>query len=431
MRNFNDSILRQQLAVKDRQLILAAKCGKVLLEQKEELERQNEQLSKEYDQKIEHLEQERYELKIHVEQLRTEYENKIAELYDDVSLLRQELNINRRDIRQSDERNACILNELNEQNQKLSNDLQKSKTSENRLQDQLKIARNQSDARCQAVNEHMQDLTKIKQQMDDLSNHYCELERHCRHIREERDILSNRLEESDRTIEVLEEDCRNNEESKLLQQKEMADMQALNAELIKRLDGLRFNQSSFMQEIEDYAICATRANSTIDYMDDFECDELLSLEHDHNLLLSDDSNDNYSNEKCLLDELLQTEEFKREIVYVYKQLRSLCFELVSHYSLSSTISDTADKVYDRLQNGCLIGVLYELKNLIKDIVEREKEATNQLTEITHELDDFKNQKEIAGISSASTDTTSYCSAVETAQQINSSSQSSTSTTTHA
>ena len=30
-----------------------------------------------------------------------------------------------------------------------------------------------------------------------------------------------------------------------------------------------------------------------------------------------------------------------------------------------------DKVYDRLQNGCLISILFELKNLIKERIEHE------------------------------------------------------------
>ena len=41
-----------QLAIKDRQLILAAKCGKVLLEQKEELERQIDIITRDYQQRI-------------------------------------------------------------------------------------------------------------------------------------------------------------------------------------------------------------------------------------------------------------------------------------------------------------------------------------------------------------------------------------------
>ncbi|CAF3412808.1 unnamed protein product [Rotaria sp. Silwood1] len=81
----------------------------------------------------------------------------------------------------------------------------------------------------------------------------------------------------------------------------------------------------------------------------------------------------------ITNEFLQTEEFKREIVLVYKQLRSLCLELIyihthtysTNMSTSSSISDTVDKVYDRLKNGCLISILFELKNLIKDMIEHE------------------------------------------------------------
>jgi hypothetical protein len=49
---FQDNSLVRQLAIKDRQLILAAKCGKVLLEQKDDLERQMESLNQDYQQRI-------------------------------------------------------------------------------------------------------------------------------------------------------------------------------------------------------------------------------------------------------------------------------------------------------------------------------------------------------------------------------------------
>lgn len=49
---FQDNSLVRQLAIKDRQLILAAKCGKVLLEQKDDLERHMEILNQDYQQRI-------------------------------------------------------------------------------------------------------------------------------------------------------------------------------------------------------------------------------------------------------------------------------------------------------------------------------------------------------------------------------------------
>ena len=49
---WKDTSLLHQLAIKDRQLILAAKCGKGLLEEKEELERQIDLLNHDYQQRI-------------------------------------------------------------------------------------------------------------------------------------------------------------------------------------------------------------------------------------------------------------------------------------------------------------------------------------------------------------------------------------------
>ena len=55
-----------------------------------------------------------------------------------------------------------------------------------------------------------------------------------------------------------------------------------------------------------------------------------------------------------------------ELIYIHTHSYS------NNQSISSTISDTVDKVYDRLQNGCLISILFELKNLIKDMMENEQ-----------------------------------------------------------
>lgn len=56
-----------------------------------------------------------------------------------------------------------------------------------------------------------------------------------------------------------------------------------------------------------------------------------------------------------------------ELIYIHTQSYS-----PNNSRSSSTISDTVDKVYDRLQNGCLISILFELKNLIKDMMEHEE-----------------------------------------------------------
>ncbi len=58
-----------------------------------------------------------------------------------------------------------------------------------------------------------------------------------------------------------------------------------------------------------------------------------------------------------------------ELIYIHTHSYS---NNNNNLSISSSISDTVDKVYDRLQNGCLISILFELKNLIKDMMENEE-----------------------------------------------------------
>ncbi|CAF5194568.1 unnamed protein product, partial [Rotaria magnacalcarata] len=159
-----DSSLAHQLAIKDRQLILAAKCGKVLLEEKDELERQIELMNRDYQQRIDVLEQERHELRLLLEQVQSECDTKVIETNEDKFELRRQLNDLRREQRMHDEQQTQAIRELTEINHKLSQDFQVSCTNESRLQEQLRLLRQQADTASQTNTEQTQDLSKIKQQ---------------------------------------------------------------------------------------------------------------------------------------------------------------------------------------------------------------------------------------------------------------------------
>ncbi|CAF5091780.1 unnamed protein product, partial [Rotaria sp. Silwood1] len=117
--NDQDNSLVHQLAIKDRQLILAAKCGKVLLEEKEELERQIEFINQDYQQRIDVLEQERHELRLLLEQVQSECDTKIIDSNEDKCELRRQLNDLRREQRIHDEQQTQTIQELTEINLKL------------------------------------------------------------------------------------------------------------------------------------------------------------------------------------------------------------------------------------------------------------------------------------------------------------------------
>lgn len=115
-----------ELAEKEEALFLAAKFGEKLLEEKEQLESQIEALKKDYQNRIEILEQEKYELKIIIDTLKNEYDNKVYELNEDIQLINKQLmhhqslsalklNENQRFIE--------LIQELNEKNQCLNEEL--------------------------------------------------------------------------------------------------------------------------------------------------------------------------------------------------------------------------------------------------------------------------------------------------------------------
>ncbi|CAF4724029.1 unnamed protein product [Rotaria socialis] len=106
-----DNSLAHQLAIKDRQLILAAKCGKALLEEKDELERQIELMNRDYQQRIDLLEQERHELRLLLEQVQSECDTKVVETNEDKCELRRQLNDLRREQRMHDEQQTQAIRE--------------------------------------------------------------------------------------------------------------------------------------------------------------------------------------------------------------------------------------------------------------------------------------------------------------------------------
>jgi len=378
-----DNSLVRQLAIKDRQLVLAAKCGNILLQQKDELERQIEYLNRDYQQRIDTLEQERHELRLLLEQVQSECESKTIDYNEDKYQLLRQLDDLRREQRLHDVQQIQIIQELTENNVKLSADLQQSQAAEIRLQEQVKILRQQADLTCQTTLDQSQELNQMKRQLDNLHHQHMQLEFEHHLILDERDTLAHKLDECERRCVSIEDECRSLQETKYQHEKELNDAH----DLIHRLSQTDLEQRlpmSFMQELqEDFGPHGLhRLNSTVIDEEPETC--AMEEEEQEEELPTQISTNSQTNQKCLLDELLQTEEFKHEIVLVYKQLRALCLELIylqnhsysndlSQTSSTSSMGDSADKVYDRLQHGCLLNILYELKNLIKERIEHERE----------------------------------------------------------
>ncbi|TWW60703.1 BICD family-like cargo adapter 1 [Takifugu flavidus] len=109
------SLFRQ----KEKDLVLAAKLGKALLERNQDLTKQYEKMHKDLNDKLEHLEQEKHELRRRLESREGEWEGRVAELETDVQHLQGELERHQVQLREADRDKTKAISELSEQNHRL------------------------------------------------------------------------------------------------------------------------------------------------------------------------------------------------------------------------------------------------------------------------------------------------------------------------
>ncbi|CAG02486.1 unnamed protein product, partial [Tetraodon nigroviridis] len=109
------SLFRQ----KEKDLFLAAKLGKALLERNQDLTKQYEQMHKDLNDRLEHLEQEKHELRRRLESREGEWEGRVAELETDVQHLQGELERHQAQLREADRDKTKAVGQLSQQNQRL------------------------------------------------------------------------------------------------------------------------------------------------------------------------------------------------------------------------------------------------------------------------------------------------------------------------
>ncbi|KAM7148779.1 BICD family-like cargo adapter 2 isoform 2-T2 [Molossus nigricans] len=142
--------LALQLQQKDKDLLLAAELGKMLLERNEELQRQLETLSTQHSEREEWLQQQNHELRRGLAARGAEWEARAVELEGDVEALRAQLGEQRSEQQDSGRERAQALSELSEQNLRLSQQLAQASQTEQELQKELDGLRGQYQAQALA-----------------------------------------------------------------------------------------------------------------------------------------------------------------------------------------------------------------------------------------------------------------------------------------
>jgi len=367
--------LYKLLAVKERDLILAAELGKALLEKNEELSKRNEQIAEEYSNKLEVLEQEKYELRRQLEAVEEEYQLRLGELHTDISNLREALETHTTSQKQMEREKSQTVHDLTEENGRLAQELRDAAEKERDLREHIKKMRSQFSKRRNSMQEHFQHVESLRDEIDSVLSKKDELERQIQNLLSERESLTNSLELSSSAILQLERKHRDQESSIRKGEREMDELRNSNLHLMDKLEHLSRSRSSspscrmsLQSEMElsgsDSEKSMRRQFEVIDELDELEFDEV--------------DNDDDEDMTCQ-DGGIWMDELGEEVLSAYSQLRNMCALIrdrerkgrIIDYQDSMDTSSSSVSVHI-LRSGQLSMVVQEIKGLIHDLIRKER-----------------------------------------------------------
>ncbi|XP_063171620.1 BICD family-like cargo adapter 1 isoform X2 [Candoia aspera] len=194
------SLMRQ----KEKDLVLAARLGKALLERNQDMSRQYERMYKELTDKLEHLEQEKHELRRRFENKEGEWEGRVSELESDVKQLQDELEKQQVHLREADREKTRAVQELSEQNQRLLDQLSRASEVERKLSTQVHVLQEDFREKRSSTNQHIVRLESLQAEIKMLRDRKQDLERRLSAVMEENSLLQGAVEELQDRVLILE-----------------------------------------------------------------------------------------------------------------------------------------------------------------------------------------------------------------------------------
>ncbi|XP_063628654.1 bicaudal D-related protein homolog [Cydia splendana] len=274
-----------QLQQKESDLLLAAELGKALLDKNEELKKEQERITEEYSKKLEELEQEKHLLRCRLDTTQGEYEARILELQNDIRELTTKIGSRDTSVKQRDEEKASLIADLTAQNSRLTAQLKESSATEAQLMAQLEGLKDQCSMRKTSLQDHVHSLSSLKAELALVSDKKADLERRLTGSLQDKENLTQQLEEAHDRIVALE--------------RQLKEQEHLYHNTLKELERLQRSHDTLAERI-----------GTPDATDVTESARSLHAEMETEP--DDDDDDGW---------------LRKEAVQVYKQLRSLSLQL--------------------------------------------------------------------------------------------------------
>lgn len=206
-----DGDVWSQLQQKEADILLAAELGKALLEKNEELVKQQEKLIEDYSQKLEKLEQEKHVLRQKLAIAEDESDQRVLELQSDLNELKDKLQAQENAIRQAEKEKTILIDELSNQNSRLTEQIQEAHSTEAKLVAQIQQLKDQYNYRNSSLQEHVNSLESIKSELNLTTEKRLDLEKRLQYVQEEKESLTSALEEASDRIHMLERHAREQE----------------------------------------------------------------------------------------------------------------------------------------------------------------------------------------------------------------------------
>ncbi|KAM8797829.1 BICD family-like cargo adapter 1 [Eudromia elegans] len=331
------SLIRQ----KEKDLVLAARLGKALLERNQDMSRQYERMHKELTDKLEHLEQEKHELRRRFENREGEWEGRVSELESDVKQLQDELEKQQVHLREADREKTRAVRELSEQNQRLLDQLSRASEVERQLSLQVHTLREDFREKSSSSSQHIVRLESLQAEIKMLTDRKRELEQRLSAMMEENDLLQGTVEELQDRVLVLERQSRDKDLQLHQSQLELQEVRLSYRQLQGKVEELSEERS-----LQNFNTTSTSLLSEIEQS--MEAEELEQ----------------------------EREQLRLQLWEAYCQVRYLCSHLRGNDSADSAVS--TDSSMDESSEtssakdvpaGSLRAALSELKRLIQNVLD--------------------------------------------------------------
>ncbi|XP_037255973.1 BICD family-like cargo adapter 1 isoform X1 [Falco biarmicus] len=331
------SLIRQ----KEKDLVLAARLGKALLERNQDMSRQYERMHKELTDKLEHLEQEKHELRRRFENREGEWEGRVSELESDVKQLQDELERQQVHLREADREKTRAVQELSEQNQRLLDQLSRASEVERQLSLQVHTLREDFREKNSSSSQHIVRLESLQAEIKMLTDRKRELEHRLSAMMEENDLLQGTVEELQDRVLILERQSHDKDLQLHQSQLELQEVRLSYRQLQGKVEELSEERS-----LQNFNTTSTSLLSEIEQS--MEAEELEQ----------------------------EREQLRLQLWEAYCQVRYLCSHLRGNDSADSAVS--TDSSMDEssetssakdVPSGSLRAALSELKRLIQNVLD--------------------------------------------------------------